>query len=248
MILDCPDLKRTGFATELTKLAKSKPIILIDHHQSGDLLKLASVSVVDRAASSTCELMAGLIDDLRSPVTPSMATALLLGIHTDTGGLQYPNTTSLSLSLASKLIQLGANYDQIRMLFSPQRELKKLKLWGLILGNVSVNSLGIAVARVTKDILVETNATSNDLLGLAKYLCAIEGTKAALVLTETDQGWRGSLRTQSRTFNVGRLAKLLGGNGGAKVAGFTATEEAISGTIVGEAPISAPKKTERSKY
>ena len=117
-----------------------------------------------------------------------------------------------------------------------------MRLWGEVLGSVSINSLGIAVARVSKATLAKTSATEKDLAGLAKYLCSIEGTKATLVLVETDTGWRGSLRTQSRTFNVGRLAKLLGGNGGRKVAGFLATDAVISGTIGGVDRLSAVKK------
>jgi nanoRNase/pAp phosphatase (c-di-AMP/oligoRNAs hydrolase) len=119
-----------------------------------------------------------------------------------------------------------------------------MRLWGEVLGSVSINSLGIAVARVSKATLAKTGATESDLAGLAKYLCSIEGTKATLVLVETDDGWRGSLRTRSRTFNVGRLAKLLGGNGGRKVAGFLATDELVSGTLVDESRKTSPKSVE----
>ncbi|MCR4277561.1 MAG: bifunctional oligoribonuclease/PAP phosphatase NrnA [Candidatus Berkelbacteria bacterium] len=231
VVLDCPDLKRTGFATHLTKLAKNKKLIVIDHHQKGDLAILANEYHHDLTASSTCEMVASVIDELRLPINSSVATALLLGIHTDTGGFQYPNTTSETLKLAARLVRQGADYQRIRQTLGPQRDLKKMRLWGEVLGSVSINSLGIAVARVSKATLAKTSATESDLAGLAKYLCSIEGTKATLVLVETDAGWRGSLRTQSRTFNVGRLAKLLGGSGGRKVAGFLATEELVSDKI-----------------
>ena len=231
VVLDCPDIKRTGFASELTKIAKRKKIIVIDHHQQGDLVTMANEYYQDQRASSTCEMVANIIDELRCPFNQAIATALLLGIHTDTGGFQHPNTTSETLKLAASLVRHGADYQKIRSTLGPQRDLKKMRLWGEILGSVSVNSLGIAVARVSKVTLAKTNATENDLAGLAKYLCSIEGTKATLVLVETDKGWQGSLRTQSRTFDVGRLAKLLGGNGGRKVAGFLATEELVSDKI-----------------
>ncbi len=243
VVLDCPDLKRTGFAAPLTKLAKRKKLIIIDHHQRGDLANIANEYHHDLEASSTCEMVADVIDELRLPIDPSVATALLLGIHTDTGGFQHPNTTSKTLKLAARLVRQGADYQRIRQTLGPQRDLKKMRLWGEVLGSVSVNSLGIAVARVSKATLAKTSATETDLAGLAKYLCSIEGTKATLVLVETDDGWRGSLRTQSRTFNVGQLAKLLGGNGGKKVAGFLATEALVSGTLVDESTVFAVKKT-----
>lgn len=243
VVLDCPDMKRTGFASDLTRLAKRKKIVVVDHHQQGDLANIANEYYHDAEASSTCEMVANIIDELRLPISPSIATPLLLGIHTDTGGFQYANTSSNTLRLAAKLVRQGADYQRLRLTLEPHRDLKKMRLWGEILGSVSINSLGIAVARVSKATLAKTGATETDLAGLAKYLCSIEGTKATLVLVETGEGWRGSLRTQSRTFNVGRLAKLLGGNGGRKVAGFLATEAPFSGTLVDESTVSAVKKT-----
>ncbi|MEK7202117.1 MAG: bifunctional oligoribonuclease/PAP phosphatase NrnA [Patescibacteria group bacterium] len=245
VVLDCPDLKRTGFASELTRLAKRHKIIVIDHHQMGDLATIANEYYRDPKASSTCEMVANIIDELRLPITSGVATALLLGIHTDTGGFQYANTSSDTLRLAARLVRQGADYQRLRSTLEPHRELKKMRLWGEVLGSVSINSLGIAVARVSKATLAKTSATETDLAGLAKYLCSIEGTKATLVLVETDDGWRGSLRTRSRTFNVGRLAKLLGGNGGRKVAGFLATEALVSGTIGGVVRKTAVKKAEK---
>lgn len=243
VVLDCPDLKRTGFTKELTRLAKRHKVIVIDHHQQGDLANLANDYYHDAGASSTCEMVANIIDELRLPISSGVATALLLGIHTDTGGFQYANTTCNTLKLAARLVRQGADYQRVRSTLEPHRDLKKMRLWGEVLGSVSINSLGIAVARVSKVTLAKTGATETDLAGLAKYLCSIEGTKATLVLVETTEGWRGSLRTQSRTFNVGRLAKLLGGNGGRKVAGFLATEALVSGTLVDESTVSAVKKT-----
>lgn len=246
VVLDCPDLKRTGFSKELLRLAKRKKVVVIDHHQQGDLVALANEYYHDLVASSTCEMVANIIDELRLPFTSEVATPLLLGIHTDTGGFQYANTSSNTLRLAARLVRQGADYQRVRSTLEPHRDLKKMRLWGEVLGSVSINSLGIAVARVSKATLAKTSATETDLAGLAKYLCSIEGTKATLVLVETDDGWRGSLRTRSRTFNVGRLAKLLGGNGGRKVAGFLATEAPFSGTLVDEPTVSAVKKTAKN--
>lgn len=244
VVLDCPDLKRTGFAKELSRLAKRKKLIVIDHHQQGDLAALANEYYHENTASSTCEMVANIIDELRLPFTSEVATPLLLGIHTDTGGFQYANTSSNTLRLAARLVRQGADYQRVRSTLEPHRDLKKMRLWGEVLGSVSINSLGIAVARVSKATLAKTSATESDLAGLAKYLCSIEGTKAMLVLVETGDGWRGSLRTRSRSFNVGRLAKLLGGNGGRKVAGFLTTEAPFSGTLVDEARKTSPKSVE----
>lgn len=231
LVLDCPDLKRTGFSDELKQVSHKKQIIVIDHHQRGDISQIASTYHIDRNASSCCEIIAEILDELRVTIIPTVATVLLLGIITDTGGFQHPNTSVKTLNLSAKLVRLGANSELIQTQISPKRDLSKLRFWGKVLAGVEINSMGIVVARVSKEQLLESSAGEADLAGLAKYLCSVEGTKAALVLVETDAGWRGSLRTRSRTFNVGRLAKILGGKGGRKVAGFLATDDWISGTI-----------------
>lgn len=232
IILDCAEANRTGFAVELAAKSKGgKRILVIDHHQRGNLAALSSGYIGQTSYSSTCEIVAEIINELRLPLNSRVATALLLGLVTDTGAFQHPNTTSRTLSLASELIRHGADFEKIRLALGRRRGIASMRVWGKVLSTVSVNAMGLAIARVSRQVLIDAHGTETDITGLAKYLCSLEGTKAALVLVETENGWRGTLRARDKELHVGRLARILGGQGSKKIAGFLATDQSISGIL-----------------
>jgi nanoRNase/pAp phosphatase (c-di-AMP/oligoRNAs hydrolase) len=94
-----------------------------------------------------------------------------------------------------------------------------------------MNTLGFVVAKITKEMLVETNATADDLSGLANFLALTSEARVALVMAETDDGWRGVLRTRKPDVNLHKLAKLFGGKGHRKAAGFSTTKDIFSGKM-----------------
>jgi nanoRNase/pAp phosphatase (c-di-AMP/oligoRNAs hydrolase) len=99
------------------------------------------------------------------------------------------------------------------------------------LSEISINKLGIVVAQVKRSHLKEAQSTIDDVAGLANLLALTSEAKLALVLIETESGWRGILRTRHRSVNLGRLARLLGGSGHKKAAGFMTTKDIFSGKI-----------------
>src|SRR3972149_10115794 len=80
LIIDCGDLRRTGFAERLKKFAKvSKNLINIDHHPKNDLWKIANFNLVDQGASSAAETVWQIIKRLPVSIDREMATAILTG-------------------------------------------------------------------------------------------------------------------------------------------------------------------------
>lgn len=230
VILDCSEFHRTGFARQL-KTVSAKKIAVIDHHDSSDLHKLSEYIWIDTTAAATTELIFECLRALRVAISPAMATALLLGLYTDTGAFQHNNTTSGTLALAGRLIRYGANLTNISTCFLQTVSKPKRKLWGKILSEITVNKFGIVRAVVNAQMLREAEAEPADISGLANILALTDEAKASLVLVETSTGWRGTLRTRHASVDVGRLATLLGGHGHKKAAGFTATKSVFSGKI-----------------
>src|SRR6478672_5108192 len=64
--------------------------INIDHHH--DNTRFGDVNLVDTAASSTAEIVFGLARELGGRITPQIASALYVGMVTDTGKFMYENT------------------------------------------------------------------------------------------------------------------------------------------------------------
>lgn len=232
VIVDCAELHRTGFSKQLLRLRKNKKsLIVIDHHGTGDLEKLANVCVSNPSVAATSELIFDLLTEMRVPITPQIATPLLLGIYTDTGGFHHQTTSASTLKKASQLVRFGGELQKISQGFCRELSRPKQRLWGKILSEISINKFGIVVAQVRNTHLKEANSTIEDISGLANLLSLTLEAKVALVLVETENGWRGMLRSRHSSINLGRLARLLGGSGHKKAAGFVATKEVFSGKI-----------------
>ena len=231
VILDCSETHRTGFTKELAAIPLEK-IVIIDHHQkNGDLVKNYPNNFVDKSCSATAEIIDELLKEMHVAVTPEIATSLLLGIFTDTGGFKHPNTSVNTLSRASKLIRYGGDLQKIKKIFLKKLSISQRKLWGSALSGLYINKWGIAVTKITKNSLKETSSLQEDIFGLANIIALTTEAKASLVLIEQDNGWRGILRTRHKHIDISRLAKLLGGKGQKKAAGFTATKRLFSSKI-----------------
>lgn len=230
IILDCSDPAYLGFAKKLEKLRSTVPIIIIDHHKTNGLKEKATLVIADTNASSTAEILAANAALIR-PISQKSATALLMGIYTDTSGFQHPNTTSETLKQVSWLIRHGADLSKVTRTFSHCLTPVKRKLWGKMLENVQINRLQIATTQITLHDLQQLIADGEDVAGLANLLALTVEARAALVLVETKDGWRGTLRTRHTNTDLGRLARYFGGRGTKKAGGFTATNEEFSGII-----------------
>jgi len=222
-LLDNGDFKRTGFSERLKELNKKKvPIVNIDHHQKNDLWKIVNVNHVNDEASSTSELVYDIILGLGGQISGAMATSLLCGIYTDTGGFQHANTKERVLEITADLLAKGAKLKEISKNLSNFRSTAMLRLWGIALSRLKFDSkTGIATSLVTaKDIKI-TNATEDDVSGLVNLINSIPESKVALLLYEDGDGKiKGSLRTEKDDIDVSQIAKEYGGGGHKKAAGF----------------------------
>ena len=224
LVIDCGDLKRTGFDERLKKMAKKKKTIInIDHHPKNDLHKIATVNLVDFKASSTSEIIWELLEKLQVEIDKEMATTLLTGLYTDTGGFKHSNTSPKTLKIAAELLRLGAKIKLITKNVSFNRTIPSMKLWGVVLNRLKKQAdLSIVYSVITKDDLLNCGADYDDIAGVVNLINSIPDAKAAILFYETeDNKIRASVRTESDGVDVSRLANLFGGGGHKKASGFT---------------------------
>ena len=222
--LDCGDLKRTGFAQQLTVFRRGGgTLIHIDHHPKSDLSKLATHNLVDSAASSTAEVLWRLFGMLGfERVSKEVATALLCGVFTDTGGFRHSNTSPRSFVLGATLLSCGARLKRIRENVSMHKSVSALKLWGIAFERIYRHRLAIVSSVVTREDLEATGATDEDIAGIVNMLSAIPDTRIAMMIAEQqDYILKASMRTEDERVDVGAIATLFGGGGHKKAAGFT---------------------------
>jgi len=224
VVLDSGDLRYAGVDKLLA--GHGAQIINIDHHATNE--KYGHTNMVMTTASATCEILFYFFKHNGIRVSPTMATALLTGIITDTDNFTNGATTTAALLVAGELLRHGGNLNLINTHYVRNKTLNSLKLWGVALSRlVKDENTGITHTFVKQSDLVENNVGESEVDGIANFLNNLDGSKISLVLKETTDGKiKGSLRTTVEGVDVAEIAKRLGGGGHKKAAGFT-----VDGTV-----------------
>lgn len=224
IVVDCGDLKRTGFAPRLKKFAQNfRNLINIDHHPKNDLSKIANINLLDQNVSSASEIVWEILKVMSINPTKEMATAILTGIYTDTGGFKHSNTSPQTLQIASELLMSGGQLKKITKSIFLNKSVAALRLWGVALARLHKNQeLQIVSSVITHADLEKCDATYDDLAGVVNLMNTIPDSKAAILFFETPEGGiRASLRTEKDKIDIAKIARLFGGGGHKKAAGFT---------------------------
>ena len=191
----------------------------LDHHSTN--INFASLNIVMPDASSTCEVIVKLADALRWKLTPDIATCLLTGVYTDTGGLLHSNTTADVYRTIAELLRCGARRQEIVTNVFRSAKLSTLRLWGRVLEKISVTDEGGAVSAVTEGDFRATGADYSELTGAIDFVNAVPGVRFSMVLSERNGKVKGSLRTLRNDVDVSAMAGAFKGGGHKKAAGFS---------------------------
>lgn len=228
IVFDAGDLKYSGIDQYVEQLTHDFTIINIDHHATNT--QFGDHNLVVSKASSTCEIVHHLLSSVDA-LNKEIATCLMTGLVTDTGGFTNLATTASAIDAASHLLKKGANLASISKKTLKNRSVNSLKLWGRALERLQRTESGVVVTVITKQDMEECNASLEAVEGVANFLNSLDDqtdAKAVLVLFEQNEGVvKGSLRTTHPLIDVSKLATLLGGGGHKKAAGFT-----VPGTLV----------------
>lgn len=196
------------------------PTILIDHHATSTFF--AKVNWIEMTATSTAEMLLSLIEALGRDeplLDADIATALLVGLISDTGSFRNQNTTPKSLTVAAQLIAAGGRHQQIIEAVR-SISLSTLKIWGRALSGVAEEAGSRFIwTSISKDDTSKLDASSGEGL-IDELLKTVEDADFVLLLKETETEVRGQLRSVNPNFDVSRLAVEFGGGGHKAAAGF----------------------------
>jgi bifunctional oligoribonuclease and PAP phosphatase NrnA len=213
--------------------------INIDHHHDNTLF--GDLNLVDTAASSTAEIVYELAMLLGVEITPEMASALYVGLVTDTGKFMYENTNAHTHEIAARLIEAGVPVDETYRRLYEHVPLEKLRLVSRALSGIQRYCGGrLVVAYVAQVDYEQTGAGEEMTEGIIDHLRSVEGAKVAALIR--DQGDRGraarkaSLRSSDGAVDVSAIARMHGGGGHKRAAGFSTdlTPEELIGFLCGE--------------
>lgn len=227
LVLDTGSLDYSGIKDYLEKIKEQVFIINIDHHKSNS--RFGHINLVDSNASSVSEIIYNLFQYNKVYITKEMANCLLAGIIADSDNFSNAATTVESMNAASYLLIHGGRLPKIIKNTYKNKSLTSLKLWGTVLSRLKQNKkYNVAYTYVTHDDLQKYNAAKETIEGISNFLNKMAGHKVIFFIKEKKPGEiTVSMRTNNNLIDVSKLAKMIGGGGHAKAAGFSAKGQIV---------------------
>ncbi len=202
--------------TECPELLQETPrIALIDHHRrSTEFIENATLKYLEPYASSTCELVAELIQYMenRPKIEKEEADAMLAGISVDTKNFSL-KTGVRTFDVAAYLRRHGADTTRVRQLFQDDLNtfIEKANIVSTAIRHREV------VAISTSD--VESESIQLIAAQAADDLLNIRGIKASFVIAQKSDGMVFISGRSLGEVNVQVILESLGGGGHLEVAG-----------------------------
>jgi phosphoesterase RecJ-like protein len=218
--LDTPQLSRLGAAAPLAESCER--LLVLDHHP--DAQEFGDLALLDAEAAAVGQMIWRLLPSMGVSPDSDMATCLYVSLVTDTGRFQYSNTTPSVLTDTAGMVATGVDIaDVYRRLFE-SRSAQALVLTGRVLSRLSlVNDGRVAWTWLESADLEETGARPEDTENLADAVRTVAGVDVVFVVKSGADGSKVSLRAKG-SFDVGEVARALGGGGHRAAAGFASED------------------------
>lgn len=214
--LDSGSLDRLGFAEKVFQNARKT--INIDHHISNT--NFAGINHVEHHASSTCEVLYGLMD--KQYVDLTIAKALYMGIIHDTGVFKHSNTTKRTMEIAGELIEKGVPFSEMIDETFYRKDYHQNQVLGrCLLESILLLEGKCIVSSVSRKVMEFYEVGSADLDGIIDQLRITKGVEVAILIYEMElHQHKVSLRSNGLV-DVRKIAVYFGGGGHVMAAGCT---------------------------
>lgn len=190
------------------------PILNIDHHGTND--NLADYLYLDADSAATAEIIYRLAKAIGVKFDRDSATAVYIGLATDSGYFKYSNTTPQTMRAAAELLETGIKPETISEAIET-KDYTVVKGMGTALQTLELFADG-KIAGIFLDY--ELTSTLETTEGFIDLIRVIDGVDVSVVLKVVEpEVCRVSMR--SKQTDVSKLALRLGGGGHKRAAGCT---------------------------
>lgn len=218
-VLIVVDTNRPSYTESIQVLAKARTVIVFDHHRVGEeTIRNAVLSYIEPYASSTCEMIAEVLQyfDEDIKLSGEEADAIYAGILIDTYNFMS-KTGVRTFEAAVYLRRNGVNITKVRKMLRNDMATYKARAEAVENAEVYRDHFVISVCP-SEHVASPTIASSQ----AANELLNVFGIKASFVLTE----YNGKIYISSRSIdeiNVQLIMERLGGGGHMSTAGAQLT-------------------------
>jgi phosphoesterase RecJ-like protein len=193
-----------------------RDILNIDHHKSNTYF--GTLNVVNSKAVSASQVAYELFRDDYS-ITKDIATCFYTALVSDTQYFTTHNVSQKVFDIASEIMSYGVDIAQVVHNINQRRSLASLRILSSTLKSLELDCAGrLAVLYASRDKMLEAGANLLDMVGVIDYGISLSTVEVAVILIETEEFIRVSLR--SKKADVSALAVHFGGGGHHNASGF----------------------------
>lgn len=212
--VDCPLYDRLSD----NRCNKSKYSIKIDHHI--DFSKYCDYEYIDANSPSCTQIITEFYKNFKDELkmNKKAATALYVGLLTDTGVFSYGNITPKTFSCASTLLECGVDLRYVNNSLSLET-VNALRLKGYCLNNFKVTENGFAYITLKYEEFTKFGVLEETASSLVSSISTIIECPVWALIIENKEKIR--IRLRSRGPAINNLASIYNGGGHKLASGAT---------------------------
>ena len=203
---------------------RTRPFIIIDHHQIENTITINNTALIDPESVSTGEVIYLLSKQIGWELTKESASLLTTSILADSLGFSTEKTSSRSLRVVADLIDIGSNLallDEVRR-SSMSKPIEIISYKGRLLQRIEYfNDNQVAMIHIPWEETTKYSPLFNPAVLVLEELRNAEKVKLSIVLKSYPDGKiTGKLRSNYGSTIAGAVAEHFGGGGHPSASGF----------------------------
>lgn len=223
VMLDFNAPNRVG---ELEEFIPNIPLAMIDHHPSPQFDTPMLFS--DTSVSSTCEYLTNIIYEMQldSYIDKDIATALFVGILTDTGRFNHNSSNPQTYRMVANLLEKGVEKDAVIDAVFDSFSESRMRLMGFVLNEKMevFPDKGLAIIALSLKEKETFKFQAGDAEGLVNLPLSIAGINKSIFMQEYDGMVRMSFRSKGEHAINHIASEHFEGGGHRNAAGGVSTE------------------------
>ena len=200
------DTNKSELVQSKVLLNKIQTKIIIDHHELGKTSIKPTIMINDTKTSSTCEMIANLIEYYDVEIESYYATILLSGIVLDTNNYTL-NTTAETYYTSYFLASLGASAKKVQYLL--KQDIEEYTERQKLLSAIETLNGNIAFTKATANM----HYRREDLAKVADTLLFFNNIEASFVIGKISKDTIGISARSLGNYDINKILQKLGGGG-----------------------------------
>lgn len=219
IVVDCPNINRVS-EEYIPYFENAEVKVEFDHHSKNSMF--GDYNIVNHVSPACAQILMSSFEYLNIEITRDIATCLLTGIITDTGGFKNSGITTETFEFAGWALSKGVNVSKVyreAMLISTRT---KFEIEKLAMNRLEFYNDGkVTFTYITKEDDEKIGYEPGDHDGVVEMGRNIAGVEVSAFIYERDDGnFKVSLRSNDYV-DVADVCMVFGGGGHVRAAGCT---------------------------